>query len=89
MSEKRWCFFIPVDAYDEGRGYVPSVVYEGEPGHSPLRGNGPHAAPWYWGMTYEEAKEVARKANADRGLTDGDVAEIVGSSMAASREDGS
>jgi hypothetical protein len=85
---KRWCFFIPADAYDEGKGYVPSVVYEGEPGHSPLRGDGPHAEPWHWGMTYEQAKEFAQRANAEMGLSKESVAEIVASSMAATRRAG-
>jgi len=77
------CFYIPVDQFDEN-GYIPSVVTEGEPGHAPLTGNGPHATPWYWGHTYEEARQTAERENLERGITPEDAAEIVLSSFAAS-----
>lgn len=84
---KRTCFYIPVGQFDE-KGYIPSVVTEGEAGHSPLMGNGPFAEPWYWGKTYQEALSIAARANADKGLTEADVAEIMSSSMAATGEPG-
>lgn len=75
----RTAFYIPIDQVDEN-GFIPSLVTEGEWGHTPMTG-GPGGTPWYWGSTYEEAKTVAAKANADNGLSDTDVAEIVASSM--------
>jgi hypothetical protein len=81
---KRTCFYIPLDAYVDGKGFIPSVVTEDEPGHAPLAGNGDFAQPYYWGATYEEATAVAQAANARNGLTPGDVDTIVLSSMRAS-----
>lgn len=67
-------------------GYIPSLVVEGEPGHSPLMGQGECATPWYWGMTYEAAKVTAAKANMETfGLSEKEVFEIVTSSMVGSR----
>lgn len=80
----RYCYFIPVDQFDEN-GYIPSMVTEGEAGHAPLSGNGDHSRAWYWGKTYEEAKEVARKENERLGLTEDDVMRIVASSIGAGR----
>ena len=84
MGEPRICFFIPIDQHDEN-GYIPSVVTEGESGHSPLVGSGRCASPWYWGKTYEAACAAAKKENARLGLTEDDVFDIVCSSMAAGR----
>lgn len=81
MTSPRRCFFIPTDAYVEGKGFVPSLVTENEPGHSPLTGNGDFAAPWYWGSTYEKAKALADTENTKLGLTADDVTEIIASSM--------
>jgi hypothetical protein len=83
MTRKRACFYIPSGAFVEGHGYVPSLVTENEPGHVPLMGNGPGSAPWYWGMTYEKACEIAEAENAKLGLDPRDVMAIVASSMAA------
>jgi hypothetical protein len=80
---KRTCFYIPTDAYVDGKGFIPSVVTEGEPGHAPLAGNGDLAQPWYWGMTYDEAKAHAEAENAKLGLTPDDISDIVLSSMTA------
>jgi hypothetical protein len=79
----RTCFYIPVGQFDEN-GYIPSVVTEGEASHAPLTGNGEHAAPWYWGKTYEEAQRVCAERNAELGLTYQDVLQIVYSSMLVS-----
>lgn len=81
MTTARQCFFIPVDAHVPGKGYVPSIVTEGEPGHAPLVGNGEHAEPWYWGQTYHEASQIAAVENHKLGLSHEDVAAIVLSSM--------
>jgi hypothetical protein len=80
LADQRICYYIPVEQYDEN-GYIPSVVFENEPGHRPLRGNGATGRPWYWGKTYEEAKETCRKANKELGLTEVDVNKIIASSM--------
>ncbi len=82
MSRPRTAFFIPADQFDEN-GFIPSLVTEGEPGHAPMRGNGPLASPWYWGKTYEDAKRVCDQQNAEMGLTTDDVAVIIGSSIGA------
>lgn len=70
------------------RGYIPSAVHEGVAGHSPLLGNGPHAAPWYWGKTLAEAESIAKEYNRKLGLTERDVQDIVDSSMLASLRHG-
>lgn len=81
-EEKRKCFVILIDQFNE-RGYIPSVVVEGEPGHSPMIGSGELAEPWYWGTDYEQAKAICRSANEDLGLSCDAVNEIITSSMAA------
>ena len=78
----RHCFAVFPDQRDEG-GFIPSVVYEGEGGHYPLRGRGAFAIPWHWGQEYEKALAVCADANRDLGLTEDDVEEIVTSSIAA------
>lgn len=81
--ENRFCFVILEDSKDEN-GYIPCVVEEGEPGYSPMTGNGRGAAPWYWGRTLEEAEAVAARYNTEQlHLTEEDVARIVASSVAA------
>jgi hypothetical protein len=78
---KRQCFYVPVDQFDEN-GYIPSLVTENEPGHAPLRGNGPFAEPWYWGKTYEQAKRACDEENERTfGLTPTQATRIVASSM--------
>jgi hypothetical protein len=79
-----WCFWIPVEPHDEN-GWVPSVATEGEPGHAPLAGKGSHARPWYWGKSYEQAREVCAAANARIGITPQAACEIVLSSLSAGR----
>lgn len=85
MSEPRQCFYIPADAHVDGKGFVPSLVTEGEPGHAPLVGSGAFAQPYYWGDTYDKAKATAETENTKLGLTPDDVAEIIISSMRAVR----
>ncbi|TDC02666.1 hypothetical protein E1091_00245 [Micromonospora fluostatini] len=82
MSEARTAVWVFESERTE-RGYVPSVVVEGKPGHIPLSGQGEGAQPWYWGATLEEARKIATEHNARRGLTESDVQEIVASSFAA------
>lgn len=83
-QRKRTAFYVD-ETMKTDQGYIPSVVTEGEPGHAPLTGNGNCASPWYWGHDIETAKKIAAQANAELGLTEADVSEIVLSSMAASR----
>lgn len=80
----RQCFYIPEGQFDDN-GYIPSLVTENEPGHRPLTGNGRFSSPWYWGKTYEKAREICAEENKKLGLTEEDVVEIVASSIGASR----
>lgn len=85
VSAPRQCFYIPIEQFHPEHGYIPSLVTEGEPGHSPLMGKDELAMPWYWGKTYEEAVANCAAAN-ERNfhLTAEEVTEIVNSSIAAS-----
>jgi hypothetical protein len=79
----RTCYYIDLGEYDEGKGFVPCLVTEGQPGFSVFRGNGEFAVPWYWGKTYDEAQELCARMNLeDFGLTKAEAAGIVRSSMA-------
>ena len=80
---KRQAFYIDATMHTE-HGFIPSVVTENEPGHTPMRGNGSHASPWYWGNDLATARRTAAKANADLGLSDSDVRDIIASSFRAS-----
>lgn len=83
-STPRQCFYIDLAQSDE-EGFIPSIVTEGEAGHSPMTGTGPHAAPWHWGPTYEQATAQASEQNRKVfGLDDDEALEIVASSMRAS-----
>lgn len=82
MSKPRRCLYVPPDSFDEGHGYVPSIVEEGKPGHTPLRGNGSGARPWYFGMTYEAACQRAEQDNLEMGITPEDARQIILSSIA-------
>jgi hypothetical protein len=77
----RQCFYIPEGQFVEGKGFVPSLVTEGEEGHKPLIGSGDLSEPWYWGMTYDQAKETCRTENARLGLSEADVLDIITSSI--------
>jgi hypothetical protein len=88
LSTRRWCYWIPADAYVEGKGYRVSIVFEYEAGHYPTGDDawigGDHAKrkPWFWGHSYEEAKKVADDMNQQRlGLSPRDAAHIVTTSM--------
>lgn len=85
-TTRRRCYWIN-EAQDPGvhGGYVPSVVVEGEAGHTPLLGDGTAAAPWVWGATLEAAQAACEATNARLGLTPGDVLAIRMSSMLASQ----
>ena len=80
---KRHAFYIDETMWTE-HGYIPSIVTEDEPGHTPMRGNGPHASPWYWGHDLATARTIAAEANTALGLSDRDVRDIITSSFRAS-----
>lgn len=80
-EDPRQCYVILETQRDE-HGFIPSLVTENVPGHSPLSGRGEGATPWYWGKTYERATKVCARVNKDRyGLSENAAARIVLSSM--------
>lgn len=89
----RYCFWIdPTQDVSDGRGYIPSMVTEGEPGHTPmgLRDSDGVTSPrpWFWGPTLEAAQATCDTTNTQRlGLTPADALDIVLSSMVAQNED--
>lgn len=84
----RTAFYVDESMYTPN-GYIPSLVTEGEPGHSPMIGSGELSEPWYWGQDIDTAKRIAAKANADKGLSEQDVEDIIHSSIVASvQQDG-
>lgn len=86
LHERRWCYWIPDNAFVEGRGFRVSIVIENEAGHYPT-GDTPEGGdrePWFWGMTLDEARELAERENLEKlGLTPKDAALIVASSVGA------
>jgi hypothetical protein len=85
----RQCFYIPIDGNPDGKGFIPSLVTEGEPGHSPMgdwRSDGISSPlPYRWGNDYDEAVLVAERTNLSTfGLDREACIEIVASSMGAS-----
>lgn len=78
-----WCFYVDETMFDEGKGFVPSLVFDNEPGHYPLRGSQPDECPYYWGMTIAEARAACSAANEARGIDEARTREIVASSMRA------
>lgn len=83
FTEPRWCYWILSTEFDPGKGYVPVVITEGERGYKALRGRGEYAEPWYWGVDYGTAIDVALRANKELGLTLTDTVTIVQSSFFA------
>lgn len=81
---KSWCYYVPEDQYDDN-GYIPSIVTRGEAGHSPLKGNGEAASPWYWGKTLKEAKVTCAAENAKLGVSPDEALDILMSSMRVGR----
>lgn len=81
------CYFIPAAPHDKN-GWVPSWVSRDQPGHTPFAGNGICAQPWYWGTSYEQAKGIADAENAKLGISPAMAAEIILSSVRASRHAG-
>jgi hypothetical protein len=86
-TDARQCFWLDETCVDpNGKGFIPSLVTEGEPGHSPLKGDPEKfQSPWVWGPTIQDAKRQVREANEALGITPEQATDIVLSSMAASR----
>lgn len=79
----KWCFAVFEHQRGTG-GFIPSVVTEDEPGHSPLIGRGELAEPWFWGRTFDEAERTCAEQNADLGIDETEAKRIVDSSIAES-----
>lgn len=79
----RWCYYVS-EAQRDAQGHIPSLVVENVPGHVPMTGNGEHAAPWHWGLSFEIAQRTCRRVNERRGITLAIADEIVAASMRAS-----
>jgi len=78
-NNTRQCFCIPPSSLTE-YGYVPSLVTENEPGHSPMAGEG--KTPWYWGKTIERAEQICARVNQKRfGISPATANRIVASTM--------
>jgi hypothetical protein len=87
-TKPRTCYYIPPEQRDE-RGFIPSLVTEGEPAHVPFMGNGRCAEPWHWGQTYPQARDLAAELNLkDFGLDQEQVAAIMISAIRAARHAG-
>jgi hypothetical protein len=86
LEAKKWCYYIP-ETQDPKRygGYVPSLVFAHEPGHSPMMGRGKGAYPWIWGETLTEAKATCKKVNLEHGVSEKEACLIIASSMGAER----
>lgn len=86
LNERRFCYVIADSAYVEGKGFRVSIAIEGEPGHFPT-GTTPEGGdiePWYWGNTFEEAREIADRENKEKlGLEPIETWKIVMSTMGA------
>lgn len=89
LNTRRFCYVIPESGYVEGKGYRVSIAIEREPGHFPT-GNTPEGGdqePWYWGNTFEEAREICDRENKERlGIDVLDAYKIVMSTMTSRPE---
>jgi hypothetical protein len=83
LPAPRRCIYVFETSLTE-HGYVPSMITEGQAGHSPMTGNGEHSQPWYWGHDLATARRLAAEQNTKMGLSPSDVNEIVASSFRAS-----
>ncbi len=84
LAPGTWCYYVSPTEFDDGKGYVPCVVVEGESGHYPMRGNGQQSQPWYWGTEYAAAAHIAERENNKMGISSERATDIVMSSMRAS-----
>jgi hypothetical protein len=66
------------------------MVEEGVAGHGPMTGRGEGSAPWIWGQTLDEAREVCDRFNQERlGISPDEASDIVLSSMGAQNREAS
>jgi len=91
FAKRRFCYFVPIEGFVEGRGYRASVVFEGEPDHYPTgdwpyEGKAGQRAPWFWGPSYEDAQRICADMNDRMGISKKLAVEIVASSMGVSKE---
>ena len=83
MPSGKFCYTIIEGQTDDKGNYIPSAVFENEPGHYPMMGQGLCSAPWTWGPDYHKACEVATSKNKSMGISEVEAAEILTSSMFA------
>ena len=78
-----YCYYIePCQDPAEHGGFVPSIVFEDESGHSPLLGRGDCASAWVWGKTLEEAEKICKDLNLSKlGVDEREANRIVTKSM--------
>jgi hypothetical protein len=74
VSNRRAFVILPEGQTEHG--FIPAMVTENEPGYGLMSGNGPGAAPWYWGDR-ELAERTAKSSNEKLGLSEQDVADII------------
>jgi hypothetical protein len=86
---KRYCFYVDETMNPDGKGFIPALVTEGEPGYTPMgdyRSDGIRKPlPWRWGDTIEVARATVIRENDSLGISESDAHEIVLSSMVAGR----
>ena len=69
------------DVIDGDKHYIPSLVFNGEKGHNPMRGSSPDMMPYYWGNTMEECQKRCDEVNKEMGVDRLTALKIVGQSM--------
>lgn len=82
-SGRKHCYYIPFPpAIKVEGGFVPSLVFENEPGHFPMKGDPEKLQePWVWGPTLKDAEKAAKAMNERMGVSEVDAIRIVASSM--------
>lgn len=79
LQDGHYCFYVDETMHVEGKGFRPSIIIEGKPGHYPSGGG--DVEPWYWGHEIEKARAIAWERNQRLGLTSDDVQRILASSF--------
>ena len=91
FTDRRRCYFIPLDGYIKGHGWRPSIVFEGEDGHYPVgdwpyEGKAGQRMPYFWGHDYKKAVKTADEMNEKMGISKAMSISIVTSSIVVSKE---
>jgi hypothetical protein len=76
-----YCAAGEYDEIDGVKHFIPSIVYDGEKGHRPMRGQSKGMLPYYWGNTMAECQKVCDKHNEDMGVDRKTALKIIGQSM--------